>query len=333
MELWKNINDNFYGDSYQASTLGNIRRKHSKTTLRTCLREGYPSVCLSKENKKKTFHVHRLVALTFVKNPKNLEFVNHKDLDRTNNRLANLEWISTRDNVIHAIENRKDYVGNSLKVIKYDLHGKYLDTYNSIKEAGFKNNCCAKKISAVCKGKRKTTGGYIWKYQDKIIESRPKNSKQIPGYPNYLITEDARIYNSRYKDYMKQKKNESGYMVVGLSNNGKKDFYVHQLVALTYIDNPEKKRFINHKNGITYDNRVENLEWVTYSENMIHANKEFNFAHKKGVNKLAIEDGHIIKSYESVKLASSETGIDNSSIVKVCKNKMDSAGGYKWEYV
>lgn len=86
MEIWRNIADEFYGDTYQVSTFGNVRRYGGKTRLKFSLREGYPSVCLSKENKKKTFHVHRLVAQTFIKNPNNLPCVNHKDSDRCNNR-------------------------------------------------------------------------------------------------------------------------------------------------------------------------------------------------------------------------------------------------------
>lgn len=75
----------------------------------------------------------------------------------------------------------------------------------------------------------------------------------------------------------------NGYRQVGLNGiNKTKRVKVHRLVAIAFIPNTEKKPFINHKNGIKTDNRVENLEWCTSKENYIHAYKNGLYSPKKG---------------------------------------------------
>lgn len=117
-EFWKDIPN--YEGYYQASTLGRIRSMdhyamHSRgnTTVHRKGRimktssnpDGYLSVLLSKEGKSTTYRVHRLVAMTFIPNPNNLPIINHKDLDKTNNVITNLEWVTQQENCLHAILN------------------------------------------------------------------------------------------------------------------------------------------------------------------------------------------------------------------------------------
>jgi hypothetical protein len=79
-----------------------------------------------------------------------------------------------------------------------------------------------------------------------------------------------------YKGTIKNSRlNDKGYFRCNLKNNGKRfDFTVHRLVAEAFLDKPIGKDIINHINGIKTDNRVENLEWCTQSENIVHAVKE-----------------------------------------------------------
>lgn len=88
---------------------------------------------------------------------------------------------------------------------------------------------------------------------------------------------------------LKQSKNTNGYLSITLNNNGKKRFSVHRLVGTHFLNNPENKEQINHINGVKTDNRIGNLEWVTKSENQIHAYKSgLAFVKKKFSKKDAI---------------------------------------------
>ena len=90
---------------------------------------------------------------------------------------------------------------------------------------------------------------------------------------NYVIDEQGRIFNITNNKELKGSITESGYKYFRLSQQGKKfRFYVHRLVAEYYLTNNDSTKIVNHKNGNKLDNRVENLEWITHSENNIHAN-------------------------------------------------------------
>ena len=97
------------------------------------------------------------------------------------------------------------------------------------------------------------------------------NFSRINDYP-YVIHPCGtvlRIWKNKTKQ-VKHIKRQDGYMRIGLCKNGKlKFFFVHRLLALNFIDNPENKKCVDHINGIKDDNRLENLRWVTHSENML----------------------------------------------------------------
>jgi hypothetical protein len=96
---------------------------------------------------------------------------------------------------------------------------------------------------------------------------------KIRDYPNYEISNIGRVKSINYsKERILKLQNMNGYDRVGLSINGVTTlFLVHRLVALAFIDNVNNHSFINHINGIKNDNRVENLEWCTSTENLNHA--------------------------------------------------------------
>lgn len=94
----------------------------------------------------------------------------------------------------------------------------------------------------------------------------------IIGQDKYAVTRDGRVFSIRANTFLKLTQDPAGYLSVGLSKNGKKYKYlVHRLVALAFIPNEENKPTVNHKDGNKTNNTVDNLEWATYSEQVIHA--------------------------------------------------------------
>lgn len=129
-----------------------------------------------------------------------------------------------------------------------------------------------------------------------------------------------------------------GYLALQLyKNNEGKNFHVHRLVAEAFIPNPENKRTVNHKNGDKHDNRVENLEWTTYSENNVHAyqtglNDSSHRRNRKGSIPVSQydEEMNLIATYPSMREAERQTGIDCASIsLGVIKGW--KYGGFIWK--
>lgn len=169
---------------------------------------------------------------------------------------------------------------------------------------------------------------------------------KISGFPNYYITDTGDVYSRKptKKGRIKKLKpglcKQTGYLKVGLSNITKS---VHRLVAEAFIPNIEHKTDVNHINGIKTDNRVENLEWVTRTENIRHA---FNVLHRQagGKNMLGkdnksskivqqIKDGIVVAVYYGCNEAERKTGIKSRSISAVCCGHRHSTGGFVWKYI
>ena len=176
---------------------------------------------------------------------------------------------------------------------------------------------------------------------------------KIKNFPNYYITDSGDIYSVNYLNKKRIKrikklkpiKKTTGYYCVWLCNNTKHfNKLIHRLVAEAFIPNPLCKKTVNHKNGIKTDNRVENLEWCTYSENILHAFKtglkaspkpwlgKFGKDNHRSKPVLQIKNELIIAEFYGLSEASRTTGISISNICHCCKGLKKSAGGYKWKY-
>ena len=166
MEHWKEIAG--YEGIYEVSDQGRVRSlKFGKEKILKPWKDrgGYLKVSLCKDCHKKYLFVHRLVADAFIQNPNNLKTVNHKDEVKTNNVASNLEWMSQRDNLNYGTHNKRVAESLSKQVQMLDKStGELLATFPSTHDAGRVTGINQGNISQCCRGKLKSTGGYIWKY-------------------------------------------------------------------------------------------------------------------------------------------------------------------------
>lgn len=152
-------------DGYHISNLGRVYTEKRKRLKSIHLdRDGYPIVIFSVNNRPLTKKVHRLVAEAFIPNPNGLPCVNHKDENKTNNRVDNLEWCTIRQNNIYGTRLERVASKERKAIYKCDRNGNILDKYESITEASKSVNTDSSNIHQVLSGKRKTARGYVWKY-------------------------------------------------------------------------------------------------------------------------------------------------------------------------
>lgn len=174
--------------------------------------------------------------------------------------------------------------------------------------------------------------------------------KDIPGFEGlYQVSSLGRIRrNGKFKTLRPDRR---GYLTVWLCKNSvQKNHKVHRLVASVFIPNPESKRTVNHIDGNKQNNRVENLEWATHSENITHANstglrtvtdaqrKAASMNGKKTCDQnrprkavFCIKDG-IRHEFESAHAGARFVSGVASPIVACCKGKKKTYKGYEWGY-
>lgn len=173
--------------NYMISNTGLVKRISTNHILTFNNKKRYYTVALHHDGVRKDRYVHRLVALAFLPNLNNLKYVNHKDHNTHNNTIENLEWCTSSENARHSYENkrreleyktvRKEAIKKMIdstkkQVLQYDLNMNLLNIFESGAEASRQTGVNSKGISLVCRGKRKTAGNFIWRFQEGSTTTR-----------------------------------------------------------------------------------------------------------------------------------------------------------------
>ena len=161
--------------------------------------------------------------------------------------------------------------------------------------------------------------------------------KRINNHKNYEISNEGMVRNINTGYILKGRKSKSGYLQVSIKNdeNGKfHNAYIHRLVAIYFIENPFNKKEVNHKDGNKLNNRVENLEWVTASENQKHRQHILGKrkTSQRRIGKFS-KEGILIEEFDSIISAAQSFNKSRVNIDNALQKKQKTAYGYIWEYL
>jgi hypothetical protein len=346
-EVWKTI-DNF--SDYEISSFGNVKNKITNYIFKPCIKAGYLGICLKDDNgNKRSFKIHRLVALSFIPNPENKYSVNHKDHNKVNNNINNLEWATSSEQNYHRRKPVKEVqeLVSSRAVWRIDIESnEKIEYYKTLRFASqwvfdhkltsvneFNNgNNIKTRICAVAQGRRKIAFGYKWKYCDEN-ENKYKDEvwKDIPdhyirGTIGYKISNYGRIRNHKGR-ISEGRIHLSGYVWVDIYPNS---YQLHRLVAMVFIPNPENKEQVNHIDGNKQNANVNNLEWNTNQENQIH---KINSGLSNLTKKVVQYDLKMNKMKEYISITEAEKQLKIYNIGRCCNNKQKTTGGFIFKFI
>lgn len=179
-EIWLTIKQN---NNYEVSNLGNVRNAKTKRVLKPSIsNKGYYLVALSNNGKSHTYTVHKLVIEHFNRCAFSNEVVNHKDHNKLNNCIENLEWCTQKENIKDAYssglcENAREQAkinilkaskSQAIKIAQLNKNHRVLKIWDSAREIDRSLNINNANIISCCKGERKSAGGFLWRYADEI---------------------------------------------------------------------------------------------------------------------------------------------------------------------
>lgn len=365
-EIWKDISE--FNGKYQVSNLGHVRNTNNLNdndggVLHPgALYNGYYRVTLSNGENTKREYVHRLVAKAFIDNPNNYPQINHKDENRLNNNVDNLEWCTDKYNANYGNHNKhisESLLKGSSKIVQTDLLNNFVKTWDnlaSIQNSGFDHS----HVANCCKHVANSSKGYHWFYkqeydvvsQDPDFVKQPVENQEVNDTVDSLnkeIWKDISGTGGKYQVYdmgrvksvnmysygnvenlLNPTKTSRGYYNVDIYIDGKrKSKRLNRLVAEYFVDNPNGYTKVTFKDGNRDNNTAQNLEWADKVNTA-------NINVRKGYGKHIMQkdlDGKHVKEWISSNEAHTVGGFTRSHIEECCKGKREKYRGFTWEYV
>ena len=316
-EIWKQCTNSGF-PKYLASSVGRIYSLNIGQLLTGTNRpEGYITVNITNEAISSRVLVHRLVCHEFHGlPPSELHTVDHINRIRDDNRAENLRWADKSQQRL----NTEDPIRIIRKVVSIE-NGQITKEYT--KEEALK----VLSRTAATFNRGLYVDNILWIYYDSLpIEGEVWLPIIITGNQRYVSNMGRVMFDNGRKTYGHE--NCQGYKILGTDIA---QCPVHRLVATAFIRAINQGEVVNHKNGIKYDNRIENLEIVTQQANMLHSTY-LGRSDNKPVAQYNL-NGILANTFVSVREASRLTNIDRSSIGQCAHNILNTSGGFIWRFI
>lgn len=320
--------------AYEVSNQGRIRHREKLNILNAFEHSGYLTVGLARDDCIKQNRIHIIVARTFIPNDDTTRiWVNHKDGNKLNNYVDNLEWVTPAENTQHAVAMG---LRNEYKRAVLQIDPETDDVIARFESARAANEALdIGNVGGVCRGTHNTCGGYKWEFEDSTSRLKSADIELLPDeewcdchIPGYNISTYGRVHSNHTDRLMTQQTEANGRISVKLStkNGVKKTFLVHRLVAIAFIPNPDGLPQVDHVDHDPTNNHEKNLRWASAQDNMCHS-----FARK--VRQIT-PDGIVVKVWDTVRAAGIGLGIGRSggSISACCRGSRTLCKGFRWEY-
>jgi len=295
-------------------------------------------------------YVHRLVAEAFLGDPPSLQHcqVNHKDGDRDNNRVTNLEYVTRSQNIRHSYCINPSRRHGGLLLAK-PMRGRLVGTdvwnwYPSIVEASRQLNVQRSHVTSCCRGSRRQTGGYEFKYANvDVMDTAPGEQWRQAVHPdtgesllNWMVSSEGRVQSSGRVAGLGTRC-DSGYFKIQVN---RQKISVHRIVARVFIGPPldPEHREVNHVDGDPGNNQVGNLQWVSRQENIIHSymTNETRLRGPMAMRKAVVAQHLITKEsmeYPSINDAARRLSLHPGSVSACCHGTVSRTDMYTFRFV